>query len=69
MITALSALLWFLTQHPLPKFFSAMVLAGLVSWWRRFPGYAIMVFPLAMLDVFPATSSAVPSSTRRARTV
>lgn len=31
MITALSALLWFLTQHPLLKFLSAMELAGLVS--------------------------------------
>lgn len=53
MITALSALLWFISQHPLLTFFSAMVLAGLVSWWRRFPGYAIVVFPLAMLNIFP----------------
>lgn len=52
MITALSALLWFLTQHPLLTFFSAMLLAGLVSWRRRFPGYAIAVFPLAMLNIF-----------------
>lgn len=52
MITALSALLWFISQHPLLTFFAAMVLAGLVSWWRRFPGYAIVVFPLAMLNIF-----------------
>ena len=42
MITALSVLLWFISQHPLLTFFAAMVLAGLVSWWRRFPGYAIV---------------------------
>lgn len=52
MITALSVLLWFISQHPLLTFFAAMVLAGLVSWWRRFPGYAIVVFPLAMLNMF-----------------
>ena len=52
MITALSALLWFISQHPLLTFFAAMVLAVLVSWWRRSFGYAIVVFPLAMLNVF-----------------
>lgn len=52
MITALSALLWFISQHPLLTFFAAMVLAGLVSWWRRSPVYAIVVFPLAMLNIF-----------------
>jgi len=52
MITALSVLFWFISQHPLLTFFAAMVLAGLVSWWRRFPGYAIVVFPLAMLNMF-----------------
>ncbi|PTA73264.1 MULTISPECIES: hypothetical protein [unclassified Stenotrophomonas] len=52
MITALSALLWFISQHPLLTFFAAMVLAGLVSWWRRSPVYAIAVFPLAMLNIF-----------------
>ncbi len=52
MITALSALLWFTSQHPLLTFFAAMVLAVLVSWWRRAPGYAIVVFPLAMLNIF-----------------
>ena len=31
MITALSVLFWFISQHPLLTFFSAMVLAGLVS--------------------------------------
>ena len=50
MITALSVLFWFISQHPLLTFFSAMVLAGLVSWWRRFPGYAIVVFPLATVS-------------------
>ena len=52
MTTALSALLWFISQHPLLTFFAAMVLAVLVSWWRRSFGYAIVVFPLAMLNVF-----------------
>ena len=52
MITALSALLWFISQHPLLTFFAAMVLARLVSWWRRSPVYAIVVFPLAMLNIF-----------------
>ena len=52
MITALSALLWFISQHPLLTFFAAMVLAVLVSWWRRSFGYAIVVFPLAMLNMF-----------------
>lgn len=32
MITALSVLFWFISQHPLLTFFAAMVLAGLVSW-------------------------------------
>ncbi|OBU47785.1 hypothetical protein [Stenotrophomonas maltophilia] len=52
MITALSALLWFISQHPLLTFFAAMGLAALVSWWRRSPVYAIVVFPLAMLNIF-----------------
>ncbi|MDH1487242.1 hypothetical protein N5E70_21015, partial [Stenotrophomonas sp. GD03712] len=39
-------------QHPLLTFFAAMMLAGLVSWWRRSPVYAIVVFPLAMLNIF-----------------
>ena len=38
MITALSVLLWFISQHPLLTFFSAMVLAGLICISRVYVG-------------------------------
>ncbi|MGE6333449.1 hypothetical protein [Stenotrophomonas sp. NPDC077659] len=52
MTTALSALLWFLSQHALLAFPVLMALAGAVAWWRRNPLYAIAMFPLAVLNIF-----------------
>lgn len=52
MTAAPSALLWFLSQHPLLALPVLMALAGLLSWWRRTPLYLIALFPLAMLNVF-----------------
>lgn len=50
--TAPSALLWFLSQHPLLSLPLLMLLAGLVSWWRRNPLYLILGLPLALANVF-----------------
>ncbi len=51
MLTVLSFLFWLLTGHAVLVFFAALLLIGLVSWRRRRPGFALVVFPLALLNM------------------
>lgn len=47
-----SALLWFLSSHPLLSLPLLMLLAGLLWWWRRNPLYLLLGLPLALANVF-----------------
>jgi len=52
MMSALSFLFWLLTRHAVLTFFAALLLIALVSWRRRRPGFGVVVFPLALLNIF-----------------